>query len=73
MPKVVLQCPPNYFDVANQKNPDTTRKAAADRAKTRSQWKYVCGVFQQSRLSSIKKIDMAILAKKHDDSSASHS
>jgi len=56
-------CPPDYFDVADQKFPNTSRKAAVDRAKTRSQWEYICGVFQHRGFSSIKKIDMAIVRR----------
>lgn len=48
MPTVVY-CPPNYFDLRNQKNPYKSRKAAVSRAKTRSQGEYLCGVFQRSR------------------------
>ena len=44
----VLLCPPNYFDVVDQKNPYMTGKSAVDRVKARSQWDALCGVLQQS-------------------------
>lgn len=44
----VLLCPPNFFDVVDQKNPYMTGKSAVDRAKARSQWDALCSVLQQS-------------------------
>lgn len=44
----VLLCPPNYFDVIDQKNPYMTRNSAVDRVKARRQWDYLCCVLQQS-------------------------
>lgn len=46
MPKVLL-CPPNYFDVVDQKNPYMSEKCAVDRAKARTQWENLCSVLQQ--------------------------
>src|ERR1039457_6593703 len=47
MPKVLL-CPPNYFDVVDQKNPYMSRESAVDRVKARTQWENLCSVLQQS-------------------------
>ena len=55
MPKVLL-CPPNYFDVVDQKNPymacpelaEVSRESAVDRVKARSQWESLCSVLQQN-------------------------
>ncbi len=47
MPSVLL-CPPNYFDVVDQKNPYMSRESAVDRVKARSQWDALCSVLQQS-------------------------
>ncbi len=47
MPKVLL-CPPDYFDVVDQKNPYTSRESAVDRVKARKQWDALCSVLQQS-------------------------
>ena len=44
----VLMCPPNYFDVLDQKNPYMMREHAVDRGKARSQWENLCSVLQQS-------------------------
>ena len=44
----VLLCPPNYFDVVDQKNPYMSRECAVDRVKARSQWENLCSVLQQS-------------------------
>ena len=44
----VLMCPPNYFDVVDQKNPYMSREHAVDRAKARSQWENLCCVLQQN-------------------------
>jgi arginine dihydrolase len=46
MPKVLL-CPPDYFDVVDQKNPYMSRESAVDRVKARSQWEALCSVLQQ--------------------------
>jgi len=51
----VLLCPPNYFDVVDQKNPymacpelaEAARESAVDRVKARSQWETLCSVLQQ--------------------------
>ena len=47
MPKVLL-CPPDYFDVVDQKNPYMTRESAVNRAKARTQWEKLREVLQQS-------------------------
>jgi N-dimethylarginine dimethylaminohydrolase len=47
MPSVLL-CPPQYFDVVDQKNPYMSRDTAVDRVKARSQWETLCGVLQQN-------------------------
>jgi arginine dihydrolase len=47
MPKVLL-CPPDYFDVVDQKNPYMTREAAVDLGKARRQWDALCSALQQS-------------------------
>ena len=47
MPKVLV-CPPNYFDVVDQKNPYMSKACAVDRAKARSQWDAFCSVLRQS-------------------------
>jgi N-dimethylarginine dimethylaminohydrolase len=47
MPKV-LMCPPNFFDVVDQKNVYMTRKNAVDRGKARSQWDNLCCILQRS-------------------------
>jgi N-dimethylarginine dimethylaminohydrolase len=47
MPRVLL-CPPNYFDVIDQKNPYMSLEHAIDRAKARSQWENLCSVLQQN-------------------------
>jgi N-dimethylarginine dimethylaminohydrolase len=47
MPKVLL-CPPNYFDVVDQKNPYMSRDSAVDRVKARAQWEVLCSVLQQN-------------------------
>ena len=44
----VLLCPPDYFDVVDQKNPYMTREFAVDRAKARKQWENLREVLQQS-------------------------
>jgi N-dimethylarginine dimethylaminohydrolase len=44
----VLLCPPNYFDVVDQKNPYMSIESAVDRVKARSQWENLCRVLQQS-------------------------
>jgi len=45
---MALLCPPDYFDVIDQKNPHMTGESAVDRAKARKQWDALCGVLQQS-------------------------
>jgi len=47
MPKVLV-CPPDYFDVVDQKNPYMTRESAVDHAKARQQWDRLCSVLQQT-------------------------
>ena len=47
MPKVLL-CPPDYFDVVDQKNPYMSRESAVDRVKARTQWEALCAVLQQN-------------------------
>jgi len=47
MPKVLV-CPPNYFDVIDQKNPYMLGDHAVDRVKARTQWENLCSVLQQS-------------------------
>jgi N-dimethylarginine dimethylaminohydrolase len=47
MPKVLL-CPPDYFDVVDQKNPYMSNECAVDRVKARTQWENFCGVLQQN-------------------------
>src|SRR5213075_2974520 len=47
MPNVLL-CPPNYFDVVDQKNPYMSRESPVDRAKARTQWDALCGALQQA-------------------------
>lgn len=44
----VLVCPPNYFDVVDQKNPYMSLTRAVDRAKARTQWENFCSVLQQN-------------------------
>ena len=44
----VLLCPPNYFDVVDQKNPYMSRESAVDRVKARSQWENLCNVLRHS-------------------------
>jgi N-dimethylarginine dimethylaminohydrolase len=51
----VLLCPPNYFDVVDQKNPymagpelaEGSKEAAVDGVKARKQWDTLCCVLQQ--------------------------
>ncbi len=47
MPRVLL-CPPDYFDVVDQKNPYMSRESAVDRAKARTQWENLRDVLQQN-------------------------
>jgi N-dimethylarginine dimethylaminohydrolase len=52
----VLLCPPNYFDVVDQKNPymrcpdvvEGARESTVDRVKARSQWDALCSILQQN-------------------------
>jgi len=55
----VLLCPPNYFDVVDQKNPYMSRESPVDRAKARSQWENLCCVLQQSgcKVETIDAVD----------------
>lgn len=54
-----LLCPPNYFDVVDQKNPYMTGKSPVDRVKARSQWEALCSVLQQSgcEIETIEPVD----------------
>ena len=47
MPRVLV-CPPNYFDVIDQKNPYMSLTRAVDRVKARTQWENLCSVLQQN-------------------------
>lgn len=47
MPKVLL-CPPDYFDVVDQKNPYMSKNCSVDRTKARSQWGALCSILQQN-------------------------
>lgn len=47
MPRLLL-CPPNYFDVVDQKNPYMSRESAVDRVKAQSQWGTLGRVLQQN-------------------------
>jgi len=46
MPKALV-CPPDYFDVVDQKNPYMSKDCTVDRAKARSQWESLCSVLQR--------------------------
>ena len=46
MPKVLF-CPPDFFDVVDQKNPYMVKDSQVDRAKARSQWEALCSVLHQ--------------------------
>lgn len=46
MPKVLV-CPPDFFDVIDQKNPYMSKPCKVDRVKARRQWENFCGVLQQ--------------------------
>lgn len=41
-------CPPDFFDVIDQKNPYMTQKSPVDRVKARKQWESLCSVLQQN-------------------------
>jgi N-dimethylarginine dimethylaminohydrolase len=41
-------CPPDYFDVVDQKNPYMSRESVVDRVKARSQWDALCALLQQN-------------------------
>src|SRR5208283_4021499 len=43
----VLVCPPDYFDVVDQKNPYMTQDAAVDVPEARGQWDALCSALQQ--------------------------
>src|ERR1700690_4138885 len=47
MPRLLL-CPPNYFDVVDQKNLYMARDSVVDRVKALSQWETLCNVLQQN-------------------------
>jgi N-dimethylarginine dimethylaminohydrolase len=47
MPKVLV-CPPDYFDVVDQKNPYMLKESTIDRGKARIQWENFCCVLQQN-------------------------
>jgi len=47
MPRVLV-CPPNYFDVIDQKNPYMSPTRAVDHVKARTQWENLCSVLQQN-------------------------
>jgi len=47
MPRVLL-CPPDYFDVIDQKNPYMSRESPVDRVKARTQWENLRKVLQQN-------------------------
>ena len=47
MPKVLL-CPPDFFDVVDQKNPYMVKESSVDKAKARSQWEALCDVLRQN-------------------------
>lgn len=55
----VLLCPPDYFDVVDQKNPYMSRETPVDRVKARSQWENLCCVLQQNgcEVETISAID----------------
>jgi N-dimethylarginine dimethylaminohydrolase len=42
MPKQVLLCPPEYFDVVDRKNPYMSAKTQIDHEKARQQWQALC-------------------------------
>lgn len=44
----VLVCPPDYFDVVDQKNPYMMREHPVDHAKARTQWDDLCCVLRQN-------------------------
>jgi N-dimethylarginine dimethylaminohydrolase len=44
----VLVCPPDYFDVVDEKNPYMSARSQVDRAKARTQWEKLCSVMQQN-------------------------
>lgn len=47
MPKALV-CPPDYFDVIDQKNPYMLKQHPVDRVKARSQWEDFCKVLQHN-------------------------
>ncbi len=47
MPKVLL-CPPDFFDVVDQKNPYMLRESAVNLVKARGQWEALCSVLRQN-------------------------
>ncbi len=46
-PKRVLLCPPDYFDVVDQKNPYMSGSSTVNHAKARTQWQNLHAAFQQ--------------------------
>jgi N-dimethylarginine dimethylaminohydrolase len=46
-PKRVLLCPPDYFDVVDQKNPYMSGSSTVNHAKARTQWQNLHTAFQQ--------------------------
>lgn len=47
MPRALL-CPPDYFDVVDEKNPYMKRDSAVDHAKARAQWETFCDALRQN-------------------------
>ena len=47
MPTVLL-CPPDFFDVVDQKNPYMLRESAVDRGKAHSQWEALCSILREN-------------------------
>lgn len=47
MPKVLV-CPPDHFDVVDQKNPYMSKNSSVDRVKARTQWENLCCILQQN-------------------------
>jgi N-dimethylarginine dimethylaminohydrolase len=48
MPKQVLLCPPNYFDVVDRKNPYMSAKTRIDHEKARQQWQALCSALRDT-------------------------
>jgi N-dimethylarginine dimethylaminohydrolase len=47
MPKQVLLCPPNFFDVVDRKNPYMSHNSAVDREKALAQWQALRSALEQ--------------------------